>query len=187
MELFYIRQILSGDLSKFTFLVEKYKDMAYSIAIRMVNHQEDAEDVVQDSFIKAYQSLGTFRQEAKFSTWFYKIVVNTALTKVKRKRNFTTSETHEEISEIAIGNIESAYQKLAQTDQQNYVNRALDMLNQEDSLLLTLYYLNENSLEEIQEITGIIKENIKMKLYRARKKMYIVLSKLLHSEMKNIL
>ena len=95
MELFYIRQILAGDLSKFTFLVENYKDMAYSIALRMVNNQEDAEDVVQDSFIKVYQSLGTFRQESKFSTWFYKIVVNTALTKVKRKRNFNVPDVLE--------------------------------------------------------------------------------------------
>lgn len=187
MDNLYIQKVLSGDYTGFSYFIDKYKDMAYSIAFRIVNNSEDAEEIVQDSFVKSFKSLNKFRQDSKFSTWFYRIVVNNSLSKVKRRKIDSGNIDLENVSDVAIEEIESTYNHLTQADQQKYINIALNQLNVEDSLLLTLYYLNENSLEEISEITEIKNENLKMKIHRARQKMYIVLEKELKSEIKNLL
>ena len=187
MELFYLQKVLAGDISGFSYFIDQYKDMAYSIAYRIVNNREDAEEIVQDSFMKAYRALHSFRQDSKFSTWFYRIVVNQSLTKRARyKTEFNTIDLSK-IPEVAVDQLESAYQRLTHDDQKKYINLVLEGLGSEDSLLLTLYYLNENSIEEIVEITTITRENVKMKLHRARKKMYVLLEQKLKSEIKNLL
>jgi RNA polymerase sigma factor (sigma-70 family) len=187
MELSYIKRIIRGDISQYTYFINRYKDMAYAIAFRISNNKEDAEEVVQDSFLKAYHALAKFRSHSKFSTWFYKIVVNTALSKAKRKISFTADVSLDELGEGVVDNIGAVYRKLAQAEQKKIIQTALAALDMEDSLLLTLYYLSENSIEEISEITAISPENIKMKLHRARKKMYGVLNKTLKTEIQYLL
>ncbi len=186
MESLYIKEIILGDVSKFSYFVSKYKDMSFVIAFRIVKNKEDAEEVVQDSFLRAYKSLGKFKHNSKFSTWLYRIVVNTSLTKVKRRSTINNIDI-EEVPDIFIENVESIYGGLANEEQKKFINHALNELNVEDSLLLTLYYINENSIDEIGEITDISNKNIKMKLYRARKRMYVVLNKILKLEMKEII
>ena len=186
MDNLYIQRVLNGDYSAFSYFVDNYKDMAYTIAIRIVNNNEDAEEIVQDSFLKVFKTLNKFRKDSKFSTWFYKIVVNNALTKVRRSK----TEEYKDISnieDIAIEEIETKHSQLSFSDQQKYINIALSKLNIEDRLLLTLYYLNENTIDEIAEITKVKMENLKMKIHRARKKMYVVLEKELKTEIKNLL
>ncbi|MES2328734.1 MAG: sigma-70 family RNA polymerase sigma factor [Bacteroidota bacterium] len=186
MELLYIRQVIAGDTARFTYFVDTYKDMAFTIAYRIVQNKEDAEEVVQDSFVKAYTSLHAFRQDSKFSTWLYKIVVNTSLSKTRRKKLLTSDNDTTPIEEIAIDGMENAYAKLAHAEQKKIINAALDEMNVEDSLLLTLFHLQELTLDEIMEITGIPIENIKVKLHRARKKMFTILEKQLQSDIKTI-
>jgi len=186
MDDIYLREVLNGDSSAFSYFVNNYKDMAYSIAFRILENKEDAEDVVQEAFIKAYRSLTKFRQDSKFSTWFYKIVVNNALTKAKERKQWQTDD-FSEIEDIECEAIETIYSSLSEADRQKYINFALGKLNLEDRLILTLYYLNENSFEEIVEITSIKKENLKMKLHRARQKMYVVLEKKLKTEINNLI
>jgi len=187
MDNLYIQKVLNGDYTGFSYFVDKYKDMAYSIAFRILNDCEDAEEIVQDSFVKAFKSLSKFRQDSKFSTWFYRIVVNSSLTRVKRRKTNSENIELDRVSDVSIEEIESVYTRLTFSDQQKYINLALNELNLEDRLLLTLYYLNENTIEEIAEITEIKKENLKMKIHRARTKMYIVMEKKLKSEIKNLL
>lgn len=187
MELFYIQQILEGNPDKFSYFVDQYKNMAFSIALRIVNNNEDAEEVVQDSFLKAYKSLASFRGDSKFSTWLFKIVVNRSLSKVRRKVFITKEVEIEDVPDSLIENTEATYRKLTQSEQKKYINQALDKLNTDDRLFLTLYYLNENTIDEISDITLVSRENIKMKLHRARKKMYLAVSLILKSESKNLI
>jgi RNA polymerase sigma factor (sigma-70 family) len=187
MELFYLKQIIRGEVSHFSYFIEKYKNTAYSLAFRIINNQQDAEEAVQDSFLKAFRSIHKFRNDAKFSTWFYKIVVNTSLSKTRSKKFSENNMDVNEIPDIYIENIESVYKNLTTGEQKKFINAALQELATQDSILLTLYYLNECSIEEITDITGINKENVKMKLHRARKKMYLVLDKNLKSEFQSIL
>lgn len=182
MERVYIREVLEGNTARFTYFVDTYKDMAYAVAYSVLHHREEAEDVVQDTFVKAYQSLHTFRKDAKFSTWLYQIVVNTALTRVKRNQKFSDMAEHE-ISDTLVEHTAEAYRQLEQAEQRKFIDFALDALNSEDRLILTLYYLHECTMEEVKEITAIPMDNLKMKMHRARKKMYFELSKLLKSEL----
>ena len=187
MEKLYLQKVLEGDISKFSYIIEKYKDMAFSIAFRIINNREDAEEIVQDSFLRAFKSLKKFRFDSKFSTWFYRIVVNNSLSKLKREKQDTRNIDIDKVSDSIIENVESVYKGLIQVDQQKFINYALNELCIEDRLLLTLYYLNENSIEEIAEITNISQETLKMKIHRARKKMYIVLEERLKSEIHSLI
>jgi RNA polymerase sigma factor (sigma-70 family) len=182
MEHNYIRQVLDGDVSQYSHVIDQYKNMAYSIAFRILNNNEDAEEAVQDSFLRAYNALHSFKGESKFSTWLYKIVVNTSINKSKGRRQFVNDINIDDLSEDHLAaDVEPVLKKLVQQDRIKFVNLALDKLMMEDRLLLTLYYLNENSIAEISAITSISGENIKMKIHRARKKMFVILN----GELKN--
>jgi len=113
--------------------------------------------------------------------------VNNSLSKLKRDKKESCDIDLDKVSDVVIEYVESVYKGLTYSDQQKFINIALDELVIEDRLLLTLYYLNENSIEEIAEITDITQENLKMKIHRARKKMYIVLERKLKSEIHNLL
>jgi RNA polymerase sigma-70 factor (ECF subfamily) len=186
MEQVYIRRILEGDIAKFSWFVETYKNLAWSIAFRITRNREDAEEVVQDSFLNAYRSLGKFKGEAKFSTWLTRIVVNNGLKKIS-VRKLDARPMPDDLPEIHAEDLSHAYQTMAAGDRKKFVGQALDQLELEDGLLLTLYYLQENTIAEIAEITAIPPENIKMKLHRGRKKMYLALQEILQSETKTIL
>lgn len=183
----YLRLVLEGDVSKYSYFIEKYKGMAFSIAYRIVNNREDAEEVVQDAFMKAFRSLGKFRRGSKFSTWFYRIVVNTSLSRVRSRMPKLDTFDENEVGDALVERVESAYRGLDLSEQKAFVNEALEELKMEDRLLLTLYYLNENSVEEIAEITGISRENLKMKLHRARNRLYNVMNRKLKSEIGSVL
>ena len=83
---YYISSILAGNISDFSILVDKYKDMVYTLAYRIVGNREDAEELAQDVFVKVYRSLKNFRGKSKFSTWLYSITYNTSISKVRKKQ-----------------------------------------------------------------------------------------------------
>lgn len=185
LESLYIRQVINGDTARYAWFVDNYQDMAFSIASRMLGNDQDAEEAVQDAFLKAYRNLSSFKGNAKFSTWLYRIVVNNALSRLKKKRE---RQVYEEV-ELAAGqlaDVESAYEKLTAADQTRFINEAMEWLRAEDRLVLSLYYLNEQSLSEIAGITGSPRENVKMQLHRARGRMFGVLSKLLKMEINTL-
>jgi len=183
----YIEKVLLGDTSSFSYLVDSYKDMAYTIALKIVRSPEDAEEVAQDSFVKTFKQLQSFKGNSKFSTWLYTIVYRTAISKVRKKKIEVT-----DIDEYVIENhsIDFSFPQLdllKVEEQKKYVGLAINSLAELDALLITLFYLNENTFDEIIEITGLTKTNIKVRLFRARKKLYNELSKILKTELKTIL
>ena len=185
MEQLLIQRILAGDRSQFSYFVKRYQDMAFTLAFRMVGDHQDAEDVVQDAFVKAFESLSRFELKSAFSTWFYKIVVNTSLSKIRHKK-VRRSETTEVI-ESTIPAIESRYMSLSHKEQTHYANLALQELKAEDSALLTLYYFGDNSIAQIAEIIDRPVEHIKVQIHRARKRMYASLDRILGAEKKDLL
>ena len=183
----YIERVLKGDTNAFSHLINKYKDMVFTLVIKIVKNQEDAEEVAQDSFIKAYQKLDSFKGQSKFSTWLYTIAYRNALTKVRKKKLETT-----DIDSYVIDNHKDDHEfpqieAIKNNEQEKYVKQAIDNLGETDSLLITLFYLNDNSIEEIQEITEMSQSNVKVRLFRARKRLYKELSILLKEEIKTIL
>jgi RNA polymerase sigma factor (sigma-70 family) len=181
-ESFYIQQVIEGDTTRFTYFVTKYKGLAFSIAMRILENEQDAEEAVQDSFVQAYRSIKAFKGNARFSTWLYRIVVNHSLNRLKKQKTVRQYDKIE-LAEEYFMQVECSYKRLTSQDQAKYINLALEDLAPEDRIILTLYYLEEQPLSEIAVITGISKENIKMKLHRARGKMYSILSRILGLEL----
>lgn len=183
----YIDRVLQGDTNAFAHLINKYKDMVFTLAIKIVKSREDAEEVAQDSFLKAFEKLDSFRGQSKFSTWLYTIAYRNSLTKVRKKKLETT-----DIDSYVLDNHREDHdfpqlEAIKNGEQQKYVRRAIDNLGETDSLLITLFYLHDNSIEEIQEITDMSQSNVKVRLHRARKKLHTELSLLLKEEVKTIL
>lgn len=183
----YIDKVLQGDANAFAFLIDKYKNMAYTLAIKIVKNHEDAEEVAQDSFLKAYQKMDSFQGKSKFSTWLYTIVYRNAITKVRKKRVETSDIDDYVINNHTEGKEFPQLEALKNGEQQKYVRQAIDRLPEKDAILITLFYMNENSVEEIEQITDLTQSNIKVKLFRARKKLNTELSLLLKEELKTIL
>jgi len=183
----YIDKVLSGDTNAFAYLINKYKDMTYTIAIKIVKSHEDAEEVAQDSFLKAYEKLNTFKGNAKFSTWLYTIVYRNSISKIRKKKVTTSDIDDYVIDNHSEGDEFPQIEAMKNEEQQKYVREAIDKLPEKDALLITLFYMNDNSIEEIEEITGLSQSNVKVKLFRARKKMNQELSLLLKEELKTIL
>lgn len=186
MDSIYIRKVLDGDTHAFRYFIEQYRDLAYSLAISIVKNAQLAEEVTQDAFVKAYKALAKFEQRSKFSTWLYKIVTNEALKRVKKK-SLDYSTDIENVNDVEYSNINESITELTEQDQKFYINLVLNKMAPKDSLVLRLFYLNENSLKEIIEITGFTETNIKTILHRARKRFYIALKEELKHEIKSII
>ena len=161
--------------------------MVFTLGLKIVKNREDAEEVAQDSFLKAYQKLEGFKGESKFSTWLYTIVYRSALTKVRKKKLETTDIDSYVLDNHKDGQDFPQLEAIKNGEQQKYVREAIDNLGEVDSLLITLFYLHDNSIEEIQEITEMSQSNVKVRLFRARKRLYKELSLLLKEEVKTIL
>ena len=166
----YIYHILKGDTSAFGYFVDTYQDMAIPIAYRVCNNMQDAEDIVQNAFVKAFHNIHTFRSDSKFSTWFYRIVYNTAISHIK------TSIFSTEFVDYKMGDTDSSYSEYDTLDQieenekKALIEKTMAKIPPDESLLLTLFYLEENSVKDIVQITGLTEANVKVKLHRARKR-----------------
>ncbi len=162
----YVEKVLSGNTSAFAYFVNQYQGMAINIAYRICENMQDAEDVVQESFVKAYKNLHTFRLESKFSTWFYRIVFNTAVT-------FTNAKIwviDDEVDTVAI-DLSSDFDTTSQiekNEKSEVVSHVLRKMPKAYGLMLSLFYLEYNSIKEIAEITGLNNSNVKVMLFRAR-------------------
>lgn len=183
---FYIERIRQGDSAAFTQIVEKHKDLVYTIVVRILQNREDAEEIAQDVFVKAYQALESFEGKSKFSTWLYRIAYNAAISKT-RKKGLKTADLEDEVihnySEDTFG---EDLTQMSGEEQQRMLNKALAGLSGDENLLITLYYKNENSVEEISGITGLTESNVKVKLHRIRKKLYEKMKLLMQSNVKKV-
>jgi len=179
----HINKVLKGNSYAFSYLLEKYKDYVFTIAVNIVKNREEAEDVAQESFVKAYNQLKTFKGNSKFSTWLYTITFRTAIS-ATRKNNLVMSDIDTYIIDnYGDDGLVNQIEMLANKDRENYIKKALTALPELDALVLTLYYLNENTTEEIEEITGLNKNNIKVRMHRARKKLAESIERILPNEM----
>jgi len=178
-----IKKVQLGDVNAFSELVNRHKNMVYSLAFRMVKPEEDAEEVAQDSFVKAFSSIKQFKGKSKFSTWLYKITYFTAINHLRKNKMLTSPIDMSSFEDEE----ESALDYLNNEDQQKYIQAALQYLKPIERNLITLHYLKEFSTKEIQEITGLTASNIKVSLMRIRKKLFGILKHMLADELELII
>ncbi len=172
---YYIDNILQGDTQAFGVLVERYQGYIYTIVLRMVRVKEEAEEISQDTFIKAYQSLASFRGESKFSSWLYSIAYRKALDSIRKNKKYKVTELNEEITEGSIETIENALSYMEDKERKELIQKSILKLPEQEAAIITLYYFQEQSIKEIAKITELTEDNIKVKLYRSRKKMFTLL------------
>jgi RNA polymerase sigma factor (sigma-70 family) len=172
----YVEKVCQGDTESFRYFLKKYKDMAFSLSFSIVKDEFIAEEVVQESFIKAFNGIKSFNSKSSFRTWFYRIVLNEAFQQRKKiKMEFIEfqSDYNEEIVD------EGILLALNKDEQTHIINEALKMLSDRESVVLRLFYLEEESIKDVCEITGWSESNTKVILHRARKSMLHALNKLI--------
>jgi len=169
---YYIDRILKGDVNAYTELVERHKSMIYTITLKMLKVPEDAEEVAHDAFVKAYQSLGNFKYQCKFSTWLYRIAFNESVSRLRKKKLDLVSIDEPRFSYLEVSDTESILNELNEQERQSVLRKAVDKLPDDERSLITLFYLQECSIKEIAEITAYSESNVKIKLFRARKRLW---------------
>lgn len=165
----HLDKVLSGDKNAFGYFIRNYQGMAFSIAISMVKTEFNANDVVQNSFVRAFKALRSYRSDAKFSTWLYKIVVNESLKflrKNKRSQEFITYMNDTFDYSMSFNETVEKYEK---AHLKMKIDKTMMLMKPKEALILKLHYLQEKSITEIEQITGFSKSNIKVLLHRARK------------------
>ncbi|GAB1404572.1 MAG: RNA polymerase sigma factor [Lentimicrobiaceae bacterium] len=171
-DMLIIGQVLDGNLAAYASLVDRYKDMVFTLVIKIVRNHEEAEEVAQDTFIKAFQALSNFKQEAKFSTWLFRIAYNTAISRIRRKKIVNAPIDDKLIENYSTDDVRQHMEHLETEEKLKLMNQVLQQLPQDEQMLIELFYHNKQSVEEISVVTGLTESNIKVKLHRIRKKIY---------------
>ncbi|KLT64569.1 RNA polymerase sigma factor [Pedobacter sp. BMA] len=187
-DLAIIEQVLSGDSTQYALLVKRHQRFVFTLALRFSKNREDAEEIAQDCFVKAYKALGTFKQSSKFTTWLYTITYTTAMTFLRKKRVATSSINDEETA-FQLENHISAFKAdhYERKDIHNFLNQAIEQLLPDDAAIITLFYQGEQSLEEIGESLHMEPNTVKVKLHRARQRLKDKLQYLLQHEVNELL
>jgi len=185
-ETYHINRVKGGDREAYTWIVNSFKDMVYTMCLRMLNNEEDANEAAQEVFIKGYRSIGTFQEKSKFSTWIYRIAYNHCISVIRKKVKMI--DLVDELPDYQVNeNDMNGLEVLSGEERKKYLQMAIETLPETDAIVTTLFYYEELSLEEIAEVTGLSNNNIRIKLHRSRKKLYQVITKLLESEVSSIL
>ena len=187
IEYIVINKVVKGDQQAYRYLIDRYKHYVFNIAFRILKNHEDAEEVSQDSFLKAYKALKDFKGDCRFSTWLYRIAFNTAVSRTRKQ--VVAQETIDNVPEIQYDNVDilSATESLSKKERKVFITRAMEKLSDEEQILITLFYFEENSMAEVSEVTGLDTNNVKVKIHRARKKLFSSLSDQLKNEVKELL
>lgn len=175
MDAHYINEVLNGNTNAFGYFIRTYQNKAFGVAVSIVKHEDDAKDVVQDSFITAYSSLTNFRNDAKFSTWFYRIVVNTALQFIKLQKRKDEVAGEYSITDDEKNALNNAIAQLEMKDLKKLIKSVFEKIPAKEALILQLFYIDDQSIVEIEEITAFTKANVKVLLHRGRTSFYKVL------------
>jgi RNA polymerase sigma factor (sigma-70 family) len=183
-----IQQTLAGNQSAYTDLVKRHQRFVFTLALRFAKSREDAEEIAQDCFIKAYRSLASFQGQSKFSTWLYSIVYTTAMTFLRKKR-VDTDSIDDENTYIQIESLTSGYDanNAENKSRSFYLNQAIDQLLPDDAAIITMFYKGEQSLEEIAKALGMETNTVKVKLFRARQRLKGKLERNLKHEAKELI
>ena len=171
---YYIMKILEGDSNSFGIILERYQNMVFALALKMLKHREESEEVSQDTFIKVYKSLSKFNGESKFSTWIYRIAYNTCLDRIKKNSKFNNDVEINDVTANEIFQTENVFDSLENKERSIIIKECMDKLPEEERVIMHLFYFEELSLKEIVEIVSMTEGNVKVKLFRARKKLFSI-------------
>jgi RNA polymerase sigma-70 factor (ECF subfamily) len=178
-DLFYVQRVKAGDIQAFAMIVSKYGEMVFTVVRKIVENREDAEDITQEVFIKVFKSLEQFRGESNFSTWLYRIAYNTAISELRKRKLFYVHVEEHLLSDNSYADENGAEETEIKLQ---YMEKALKKLPPDESFLITLHYMDEQSIENMSIISNLSVSGIKVKLHRIRRKLAIEINKLMQDE-----
>lgn len=163
-----IEDIIAGKVNQYKCLVEKYQNPVFRVIIKIVGDYDDAKELTQDVFVKAYDSINQYNPEYKFFSWIYRIAINSALLFIKRKKNFTPID---ELQNLSI-------EQTTDNEQRDYyLNRLINELEDPYKSVILLKYYANLSYAEISSTLGVAEKTVKSRLFDARKIMKKKLSR----------
>lgn len=177
-----IAEIRQGNSGAFSNFVDQYKDLVFTLGLRLLGNREEAEEAAQDTFIKIFKSLDSFKGGSKVSTWVYRIAYNTCLDRIKKYKKDRVFTDVDHVKEIAFSELDDALDKMVQEELSEMINRCLAKLPPEDAGVITLFYFEEKNLMEMEKALGLSVNTIKVRLFRARKKLAVIMEQSLERE-----
>ena len=170
-----IHRILKGETSLYEYFLDKYSQQVFILIIRIVENQEDAEELTQDTFLKDFEHLSSFKAESSFSTWIYRIAYNTAISATRKRKQELIVMDSAMLMNISDQQIDDALNDESE-ERVGKLNKAIKKLDAEERALISLFYNEEKTIGEIALILGLTESNAKVKLHRIRKKLYILIT-----------
>lgn len=177
-----INKVIKGENNAYAILVDRYKHMVFTLALRILKNREDAEEIAQDTFLKAYLALKDFKGDSKFSTWLYKIAYYRSLDYLKKNKRQVETTSIDISEEYNIAAMDDALDGLEAKERKELIKHAIQKLPADDSVIITLYYFETLSLNEISKVMEIPANTIKVRLFRGRKRLAKILENNLELE-----
>jgi RNA polymerase sigma-70 factor (ECF subfamily) len=167
-----IQEILGGKSRRFAVLVDRYKDRGMTLAVRLLGGREEAEEVLQDAFVRAFRGLREFRSEAKFATWFYRILYNLCITRITRRKSSFLGMEREEADGSGTLFVDpdaaTPYKIVETRDLSAILLEEVARLPDRFRAVVTLFYLEEMSYEDLAATLNLPLGTVKTNLFRAR-------------------
>lgn len=180
-EMELIKRIRNGETGLFSVFLEQHAGKVHSLIGQIVASREDAEELTQDAFIKAFNKLHTFKGDCKFSTWLFRIAYNTAISAARKKKIIFPSIDESQINNLADDEVDFILDQDENEKVLLQLEQALKQLQTEDAVLIKLFYNEGKSVNELSDMLQLSASNVKVKMHRARKKL-ILLMKDQHDE-----
>ena len=168
-----IKRILDGETNLFSRIIDSYGTPVYRLIKQIIPSKEDSEEIVQDVFLKVFKKLGSFKGDSRFSTWLYRIAYNTAISATRKKKHEFSFFNESEIIDIPDEIIDKFFDDDTNEELILKLQQSIDYLDVVEKTLITLYYLEDKPVNEIADIMGISSSNVKIRLFRTRKKLYL--------------
>lgn len=170
-----IDEILNGRTFRYEYFVETYSRQVFATIVRIIDKPEDAEELTQDVFMKAFKNLSSFNGKSTFATWLYRIAYNTAISAARRSVPVESLIDDRQLTLISDNAVDEALDDDSE-EQIEKLNDAIARLSADERALVNMFYMEEQSVSDIAYITGLSVPNAKTKLHRVRKKLYLLMT-----------
>lgn len=181
-----IKEIInSNSPSAYRTLVEKYENKVFTICIKILRNREEAEEVAQDVFVKGFKILNTLKDHNKFPNWILKIAYTKSIDRSRLKSIKKTDIS--QVNEVVYQQLETPFVLASLENRKEILTRIINKLDAQEAVVITLFYLQDKSVKEVSEITGMTPSNVKVKLYRARNSLRLMISSEFKHEINDLL
>jgi RNA polymerase sigma-70 factor (ECF subfamily) len=175
---YYVQRIQAGHTADFACLLDKYSRSVYALIFKLLRNKEDAEELTQDVFMKVFRHLNSFNGDSSLSTWIYRIAWNTAISEIRKKKHVFPTIDEARIDNVSEENLSGVYAPGNEDERLKHLEIALTQLPPDEQAIILFFYMEEKSVNEIASITGLSASNVKTKMHRIRKKLWVLLKEM---------